>query len=379
MDNLTHSLFALTLARTPLGRAGRGATTALVLASNAPDVDIVATVGGTLGYLEWHRGPTHGPFGVVLLGLAAAALVWFGRWIVDSRRAAEYRSFGSLAAVSIVGVLGHVLMDLPTSYGTRLLSPFLWRWYGFDLMPIIDPYLLAALAAGLLAGRGSAAWRGRHAAIVLVFMMANYGVRAYSHGRALDIAPQAFGPALPAPCDEGRHEGDRESNAPMPWIDRWPRDRAGETRSGPQPLRAARCLIELAAFPDFLSPFRWRLLAHTSSAYEIRDVDILDRRAQGPASSDDAPWRLSLHVPNHWTPAVHRAAASEVGRVFLGFSRFPAVRTTTHAGVTTVRWDDLRFNPRPRPRPQNDPRGSFFSATVRINQAGVVIEQTLGP
>ena len=149
-----------------------------------------------------------------------------------------------------------------------------------------------------------------------------------------------------------------------------------ETNGG---VERARCLIELAAFPDFLSPFRWRLLAHTSSAYEIRDVDILDRRAQGPASSDDAPWRLSLHVPNHWTPAVHRAAASEVGRVFLGFSRFPAVRTTTHAGVTTVRWDDLRFNPRPRPRPQNDPRGSFFSATVRIDQAGVVIEQTLGP
>src|SRR5438128_998519 len=43
MDNLTHTLFGLTLARTPLGRSGRGVTTALVLASNAPDVDIVMT------------------------------------------------------------------------------------------------------------------------------------------------------------------------------------------------------------------------------------------------------------------------------------------------------------------------------------------------
>ena len=32
MDNLTHTLFGLTLSRTPLGRAGRGVTTALVLA-----------------------------------------------------------------------------------------------------------------------------------------------------------------------------------------------------------------------------------------------------------------------------------------------------------------------------------------------------------
>ena len=46
MDNLTHTLFALTLARTPLARAGRGTAAALVLASNAPDIDIVATHRG---------------------------------------------------------------------------------------------------------------------------------------------------------------------------------------------------------------------------------------------------------------------------------------------------------------------------------------------
>jgi len=34
MDNLTHTLFGLTLARTPLGRSGRGVTMALVLASS---------------------------------------------------------------------------------------------------------------------------------------------------------------------------------------------------------------------------------------------------------------------------------------------------------------------------------------------------------
>jgi hypothetical protein len=48
LDNITHTLFGATLARTPLGRAGRGTTAALLLASNAPDVDIVATAGGSL-------------------------------------------------------------------------------------------------------------------------------------------------------------------------------------------------------------------------------------------------------------------------------------------------------------------------------------------
>src|SRR5206468_1484221 len=104
---------------TPLGRAGRGATAALLLASNAPDIDIVATAGGAVKYLEWHRGPTHGPLGVVGLGLITAALVWYGRRVWDRRRAtngdrgAPGRDDASLAmlwAVSAVGVICHVLM-----------------------------------------------------------------------------------------------------------------------------------------------------------------------------------------------------------------------------------------------------------------------------
>jgi hypothetical protein len=61
LDNVTHTLFGATLGRTSLGRAGRGITATLILASNAPDIDIVATAGGSIKYLEWHRGMTHGP------------------------------------------------------------------------------------------------------------------------------------------------------------------------------------------------------------------------------------------------------------------------------------------------------------------------------
>ena len=76
MDNLTHSLFGATLARTALSRAGRGTTIALIVASNAPDIDIVMTAGGAVKYLEWHRGMTHGPIGIVGLGAITAA--WSG-------------------------------------------------------------------------------------------------------------------------------------------------------------------------------------------------------------------------------------------------------------------------------------------------------------
>src|SRR5204863_1300405 len=156
LDNVTHTLFAATLARTPLARAGRGTTAALVLASNAPDIDIIATAGGPVKYLEWHRGPTHGPLGVVGLAIVTAGLVWIGRGILDRRRARKAApapaggaaqvdaSFGMLVAVSLVGALLHVLMDLPTSYGTRILSPFDWHWFAVDWLPIVEVYLLGA-------------------------------------------------------------------------------------------------------------------------------------------------------------------------------------------------------------------------------------------
>ncbi len=153
MDNLTHTLFALTLARTPLARAGRGTTAALVLASNAPDIDIVARVGGTDAYLRWHRGPTHGPLGIVALGLLVAVLVRLGLPFLDkSSEENAAASWPMLIAVSMIGVFCHVLMDFPTSYGTRMLSPFDWHWFAVDWMPIVDVYLLFALGAGLLFG-----------------------------------------------------------------------------------------------------------------------------------------------------------------------------------------------------------------------------------
>ena len=159
MDNVTHTLFALTLARTPLARAGRGTAVALVLASNAPDIDIVATFGGAAQLPDagtaarrTARSASSGSACVV------ASLVWIARRARRRDRSDELDApFRMLVPIAVIGVLCHVLMDLPTSYGTRLLSPFDWHWFAVDWMPIVDVYLLFALAAGLLFGRSSTA------------------------------------------------------------------------------------------------------------------------------------------------------------------------------------------------------------------------------
>jgi membrane-bound metal-dependent hydrolase YbcI (DUF457 family) len=376
LDNLTHTLFALTVARTPLSRAGRGTAAALVLASNAPDIDIVALARGSASYLKWHRGPTHGPLGIIGLGLVSATLVWVGQRAYDRWRATrdagppstheDNASFGMLVALSMVGTLLHVAMDLPTQYGTRLFSPFDWRWFSIDLMPIVDVYLLAALVAGLLFGRQSPAARQRNAAIVLVLMAANYGLRAVEHSQALATVPQLFGPTLAPPCDPQPPDGWRP-------IDVWPRQRATISSTG------KRCLVELAAMPTFTSPFRWQIVAQVSNAYELRDVDLLDLRWREPDDESEAPWRTTLRYPNVWTPTVTHAAATDLGRLFLGFSRFPAARSAIDPhGVTTVRWTDVRFASGGLALEQRRPGSSFFTATVTVGTDGQILQERLG-
>ena len=370
MDNLTHTLFGLTLARTPLGRSGRGVTTALVLASNAPDIDIVMTARGNAAYLQWHRGPTHGLLGVLAFGVLVAVLVRAGQRIVDRRgpRPADDSEapFGMLIAASIIGVVCHILMDFPTSYGTRLLSPFDWHWYATDLMPIVDVYLIIILVAGLLFGTASAAARRRNAAIVLVLMAANYSVRAVARYQAIGLAPRVFGPTLPQRCDGAAHD-DRAL------VSAWPRETPA------MPVSGGRCLVEVAAMPSFFSPFRWRLIAQMSNAFELHDVDVLDARLRRPPEAGEAPWRIAVRYPNQWTPAVQTAAAATLPQVFLGFSRFPAARSFAdpRTGETTVRWTDMRFAAG-LTLDQRVGRSSLFTVTVRLDKDGRVIEDRFG-
>jgi hypothetical protein len=197
-------------------------------------------------------------------------------------------------------------------------------------------------------------------------MAANYGLRAYAHHQALEIAPRLFGPTLPELCDS--------PPASVPLIDSWPR----KTPPSP-PVPGRRCLVEIAAMPTFVSPFRWRIVAQMSNAYELHDIDLLDRNFTDPEYMSDAPWRMTLRYPNVWTPVVMKAAETRVGQKFLAFSRFPAARTAVDSkGITTVRWTDVRFVGGVVALDQPGPPTRFFTATVRIAPDGTIVEEFLG-
>jgi membrane-bound metal-dependent hydrolase YbcI (DUF457 family) len=362
MDNVTHTLFALTLARTPLGRGGRR-TAALVLASNAPDIDIVAAVGGASSYLRWHRGPTHGPLGVIGLALMTTALVWAGSWawrrirLKPDLHARKIRlepdpPYGGVFVAAAVGVLAHILMDLPTSYGTRFLSPFSWRWFAIDLLPIIDVYLLVVLAAGLIVGSASVRHRQKSVAIVLALMAANYGVRAIAHRDAIARTERVFGHALPPPCD-----ADAAAHRPLA---SWPRPHP------PRPAGNGPCRQEVAAIPTFGSPFRWRVLAQVTDAYYEYDINVFHRELRDGAAAVATAPHAAVRVPNEWTPLVREAAETTPAvQTLLGFSRFPAVRTVAGpGGSATVLFTDMRFTDAPLSRQLQGRRSSLFTVAV---------------
>ena len=378
MDNLTHTLFGATLGRAVLGRTGRGTTATILLASNAPDIDIVTSVGGGLNYLAWHRGPTHGPLGIIGLGMLCAVLVWLWQRVRSQGPASAPLS--RLMLVGVAGVACHVLMDLPTSYGTRLFSPFDWRWYSVDLVPIVDLYLLVALAAGLIVGRWWPMLRHRAALAALGFMIANYAVRAIAHHQAIGVARTVLASTLPPPC----------ADVPKSrLLDRWPLDqRLTDTPAARRERGLTSCLMEVAAVPTFFSPMRWDAIARASDSYWTLDLHLL--RDQGSSAeratghSDTrfnaqalGPWQRAIRYPDVWTPAALDAAQGPLGRVFLDFSRFPATSSLLRAdGSAAVGWTDLRFVGGPGSRPR--PRRGLFSAVVIVGRHGDIQREELG-
>lgn len=371
MDNLTHSLFALTLANAGLRRAGRGVTPALLIASNIPDLEILTTfTGGRVAYLAAHRGPTHGPGGL-LLAVGTAAAVWGVQRLCRARGRSAPRgedarpdaSFPSLLAVAVIGVLGHIGMDFATSYGTRIFSPFTAAWFGVDWMPIVDAFLLAAFVAGIVATRWRPRWRVPIAAAVLLLATGDYAFRAATHSVALDRAIELETAERAAQ----RATGAAPLAVPAPARPATVFHYLGRSRPADLP----------AALPTLGSPFRWRLVVPDRGGYLVAEVDL---REHGPgwaaAARSNAVW-----FPNDTGPLIEKAAAARLGAVFLAFSRFPAAEIVTHSnGDLTVHWYDLRFAARRVPM-GNDRRQhtSPFGAWVRLSAAGSVLAQGLGP
>jgi inner membrane protein len=319
LDNLTHSLVGLFLARAGFKHVTPRGTAIMVLAANAPDLDTVCWFGGSASYIHWHRNITHSLIALPVMALLSVAIV----------RSLGRKQVNWLAAflIAMVAVASHLILDLTNVYGVRLLLPFSGHWYHWDTTPVIDLIIWAVLLLGIVApwfGRlvGSEIGERRRevgggwAVLALLLLSAyDYG-RSILHDRAVTLM-----------------------------------DSRARIYQGLSPRRTG-------AFPE-ANPLRWTGIAELSSAYVMIPIDL--RAAFHP---DDG----QTYYKAERTAAIQAALVTAPFQTFLQFVQYPIwVSTPSPEGeqATRVSLVDLRFG---------TPSQPGFQAVATVNDRNQVIE-----
>jgi len=299
MDNLTHTAVGLFLSRIGLKRWTPLATPIVLVAANAPDIDVVTAWGGPLNYLHYHRHLTHSLVAMPVMALLTVALVRFA-----ARK--PVRWLGAFCA-ALVAVASHLLLDLTNVYGIRLFLPFSARWLRLDLTSVFDlwiwgvflvclmgPFLGRLVGSEIASRNGAMAHHGRGFAwLALAFLLLYSCGRGVMHARAIaELESRIY-----------------EDSAPLRTL----------------------------AVPGPANPWRWRGVVETADFYAVEDLDLL---------GDFDPTRATVfHKPGP-DLALQAADRTPAFREFLQFSQFPLWQVSPAAGLEggkVVEVFDLRF------------------------------------
>lgn len=109
-----------------------------VIGALIPDIDIVAYLVDKREYLIHHRALSHS---------LITTLFWtvFICFLLYGRSFMRVKVFKHVIIASFFSLLGHLYLDLFTSYGTALLSPFSDKRFSLDALFIVDPIYWALL------------------------------------------------------------------------------------------------------------------------------------------------------------------------------------------------------------------------------------------
>src|SRR5258706_1292329 len=315
MDNVTHTLVGLMMARVALRKSPRGAPAMMMIAANIPDIDVASGFGGSLAYIEYHRGYTHSLLASPVMALIPLLLFMAIFW---------QRPTVGLYFFSWIAVLSHLALDCTNVDGVRLLLPFSDRWLRLDQTDIIDPWILAililavgapALARLVSAEIGSRSGPGpkRGWAWFALVMIAAYDVGRYAaHQRAIGVMSVRL------------YEG-----------------------------TIAR---RLAALPSRVNPLRWRGVAEGEEFVVIVPVDLTEE-------FDPSAGRLEYNATS--SPAIDAAKRTPAFEVFGRFSQLPFWKITSFGDAIRVELIDLRFG---------TPEHPGFEASAIVDPAGNVRE-----
>jgi len=144
MDPLTHGLTGALIGKAffaecgtpPPSGAGRMAVFAATVGAVFPDIDVILgpITRNNMATIELHRGVTHSFLCVPIFAVLLALLTrWYAR-----HRGRDTPSWGMLAVIYGLGIASHILLDLITSFGTMIRSPWNRTRVQWDLAFIVD-------------------------------------------------------------------------------------------------------------------------------------------------------------------------------------------------------------------------------------------------
>ena len=305
MDTTTHALAGYIIAKTGLGRdTGKWGTIAGISAAVFPDIDLILGFLGTEFSLKYHRNLTNSVFLILPFSLVFA-------WAFV--KVSKMRRFWTFFSIWVVEMLAHTFLDLATSYGTMILSPFSDTRFALDWVFIVDFLLVSTLLFPLIALHF---WKRRSQILarVSVVLAALYvALCACNHSWALSLA---------------------KSYA----------DQKGLVAE------------DVASIPQPLSPFRWGNYILTEKQIYLGFVNLIGVGEQSPADGKNFLSRfLARYQPiarlryQVWerfdnSPWVERAMRLEGVKTFYWFARFPVARDNGVVnGNHRVEFFDLRF------------------------------------
>jgi inner membrane protein len=315
MDPLTHVAAGVVCSQLMTSPSRWWAALAGALFAVLPDIDYFYIFWDRLAFIRYHRGFTHSLVALPLLALAGALI---GRVLGGPRW------FRPLFLLGLLVLASHLLLDLATSYGTQILSPFSRRRFSLDWVFIIDPYVTALLAAGALSSLALHRWGPRLGAGFLAATMVYMLLCAFFHHQALSLArlvlqtmnpPEQTVAALPQPFSSRRWQ---------------------LIAARPGEIRQAFVQLPFAA-----------ALGEKATIGEIKTVTV--PRGQDcltPKGAYQAPGHLSIQT---WRPVApppfYSRETEKILASYLEFARFPLLcRVGSQGGEQLLEWLDLRFS-----------------------------------
>ena len=321
MDPLTHTLTGLFLSRAGLNRWTPLAAPILMLAANAPDIDIVTAAGGSVNYLHYHRHLTHSLVAMPVMAILPVLLV---RGI--ARKPIHWA--GAFFA-ALIAVASHLLLDFTNMYGIRLFLPFSSAWQQLDLTAVIDLWIWAVLLLGVV---------GPLIARLVGSEISSGTARNLHHGRGFAILCLLF--LVFYNC--GRSVLHARATASL------------ESR-----LYQETSPVRVAALPDPANPLKWKGLVETGDFYAVEDLNL---------ATEFDPTRATIFHKPEPDPAFDVARRTPTMQRFVEFSQFPLWRVSAvpePENGKLVEAMDLRFG---------TPASPGFMASVLLSGRLEVLE-----